>query len=89
MPTADRHAADVHDRVVRVELAVAALERLRHARHGVHDAETADEVHIHACRVAHETENGLIHSLGNVDIEPLTFQPVDELVALILRDAVL
>ena len=79
---ADLHAADIHDGVVRVELAVAALEWLGHALDTVNDAEAADQIHIHAGRVADEAEHGLIFALGNVDGQALTLEPVDELLAL-------
>ena len=79
---ADLHTADIHDGVVRVELAVAALEWLGHALDTVNDAEAADQIHIHAGRVADEAEHGLIFALGNVDGQALTLEPVDELLAL-------
>ena len=79
---ADLHTADIHDGVVRVELAVAALEWLGHALDTVNDAEAADQIHIHAGRVADEAEHGLIFALGNVDGQALTLEPVDELLTL-------
>ncbi len=42
----------------------------------------ADQIHIHAGRVADEAEHGLIFALGNVDGQALTLEPVDELLAL-------
>ena len=79
---ADLHAADLDDGVLRMELAVAALEGLSHALDAVDDAEAADQVHVHAGRVADEAEHGLVFSLGNVDGQALTLEPVDELLAL-------
>ena len=80
--TADLHVADLNDGVLRVELAVAALEGLAHALDAVDDAEAADQIHVHVGRVADETEHGLIFALGNVDDQPLSLEPVDELRAL-------
>jgi len=37
---------------------------------------------VHAGRVADEAEHGLVFSLGNVDGQALTLEPVDELLAL-------
>ena len=79
---ADLHAIHVDDGVVRVELAVAALEGLGHALDAVDDAEARDQVHVHAGRVADEAEHGLVFALGNVDGQALALEPVDELLAL-------
>ena len=82
------HVADLHDGVVRVELAVAALERLRDALDGINDAETGDKVHIDPARVTHKTENGLILADGGVDLQSLLLQPVNKLVFLLFGSAV-
>ena len=71
-----------------MELAVAALERLRDALDGINDAKTGDKVHIDPARVAHETENGLILADGGVDLQSLLLQPVNKLVFLLFGSAV-
>lgn len=88
VPAADAHVPDLHDGVVRVELAVAALERLRDALDGIYDAKTGDKVHIDPARVTHETENGLILADGGVDLQSLLLQPVNKLVFLLFGSAV-
>ena len=71
-----------------MELAVAALERLRDALDGIYDSETGDKVHIDPARVTHKTENGLILADGGVDLQSLLLQPVNKLVFLLFGSAV-
>ena len=85
---ADTHIPDLHDRIIRVKLAVAALERLRNALNGINDAKARDKVHIDPARVAHETEDGLILADGGVDPQSLLLQPVNKLVFLLFGSTV-
>ena len=80
---ADLHVAHLNDHVVRVELAVAALERLRYALDGVNDTQALDEIHVNARRIADQSQHGLIRALGNVNAQSLIFEPADELLALV------
>ena len=80
--------ASLHDGVVRVELAVAALERLRDALDGIDDAETRNKIHVDPARVTHETKYGLILADRGVDLQSLLLQPVDKLVFLLFGSAV-
>ena len=77
---ADFDAADIDNRIVRMELAVAAFERVGDAAHGVDDIEACNQVHVDGFRVADESEDGLIIALRNMDAEILGFEPADQLV---------
>ena len=84
---ADLDVSHLHHGVLGVELPVAALEGLRHPLHGVHDAKAPDEVHIHSRGVAHQAQHRLILALGDVHLQALLRQPVDELGPLFLFHA--
>ena len=86
---ANLDVAHLHDHVVGMELAVAALEGLCHALDGVDDAQTLDQVHVDARRVADQAQHGLVLALGDVHAKALIFEPVDKLLALVLFCATL
>ena len=77
---ADLHVTHLYHGIIGVELAVAALEGLGHPGHGVHNAQTADKVHVDAAGVAHQTQYSLIHAMRDVDVQPLALQPVHQLI---------
>ena len=86
---ADLNVANVYDHVVRMELPVAALERLGHALYGIHYAKAGYKVHVYAARVAYQAKNRLELAFGNVYAQSLTLQPIDELILLFLVRPVL
>ena len=75
------NVSDFDDGIVRMEFAVALLERVGNALYAVHDAEGFDQVHVDPGRIAHKAEYGLIITLGNVDRKPLLLEPFHQLVA--------
>ena len=72
-----------------MELPVAALERLGHALYGIHYAKAGYKVHVYAASVAYQAKNRLELAFGNVYAQPLTLQPIDELILLFLVRTVL
>ena len=81
---ADLHIAHLDDGVLRVELPVAAFERVADLLDRFHDIQAADEIHIYTARIADQAEHGMIRADGNMHAELLRLQPVDQLAALFL-----
>ena len=81
---ADLHIAHLDDGVLRVELPVAAFERVADLLDRFHDIQAADEIHIYTARIADQAEHGMIRADGNMHAELLRLQPVDQLASLFL-----
>ena len=78
---AQLHAAAVHHRVRRMELAVGLLVGLLNAAHRLHVVQGRDHVLVHTGGVTHQAHDGGVFALGQVNLQPHLVeerrQPVD------------
>ena len=78
MPAADLHAAHLHNGVIGVGPAAAALERLGNGLDRIHDIEAGHQIPVNVGGVTDQTQHGLIGAPGNMDLHALLFQPADQ-----------
>ena len=66
----DGHAAAIHHRILRMELAVCFLVGFLNAADSLHCIQRGNEVGVHARRVAHQPQNGAVFAFRFVDAQP-------------------
>ena len=74
------------NRVIRVELPVAAFEGVGDGLYAVHDLQTLQQGRVETARVADQAEDGLRPAERRVYAQPLPRQPVRQLALLLLTD---
>ena len=82
MTAADLHAAHLDHRVLGLELAVDLLKGVGDPFHGLHNIQRAQQLHIDLGGIADETQNGHVLAVGDMHIQALIFQPVDQMLHL-------
>jgi hypothetical protein len=80
-------SADVNNRVVGVELAVGALERLRDARDRLDHVQALKQLRVDRARIPDEAEDRAELPNGDVHVEPSALEPFCQVVDLLLRRA--
>ena len=79
---ADSGVSHLDDGVHGVELPVGLLERLGYPLDGVHHFQTFQQVDVHPGGVAHQTQNGDLLAMGNMNVQVHGLQPADQVVGL-------